>query len=99
MAYSVEFAASVREQLRALSARQRGIVIEVIERQLVHEPLTETRNRKPLRPSPVAPLELRVGNLRVFYEVAADEPNVVRVLAVGRKRGNTLLIAGKEIEL
>ncbi len=65
----------------------------------MHEPLTETRNRKPLRPNPVAPWELRVGDLRVFYEVAADEPNVVRVLAVGRKRGNTLLIAGKEIEL
>jgi hypothetical protein len=42
---------------------------------------------------------LRVRELRVFYEVADDEPNVVRILAVGRKRGNKVVIAGKEVEL
>jgi mRNA-degrading endonuclease RelE of RelBE toxin-antitoxin system len=99
MVYSVEFAESVKEQLRALPARQRALLLDSIEQQLVHEPLTETRNRKPLRPNPIAPWELRVGNLRVFYDVVAEEPNVVRVLAIGEKKGNKLFIASKEVQL
>ena len=65
----------------------------------MHEPLVETRRRKPLRPNPVAPWELSVGSLRVFYEVANDPRDTVRILAVGRKRRNAVVIAGKEIVL
>jgi hypothetical protein len=36
---------------------------------LAHEPLVETRHRKPLRPNPLAPWEPCVGSLRAFYEV------------------------------
>lgn len=99
MAYTVEFAESVKEQMKSLTARQRRAVFDCIEKQLLHDPLTETRNKKPLRPNPVAPWELRAGSLRVFYEVASDDPNVVKILAVGRKKGNKLIIANKEIEL
>lgn len=99
MAYRVELAESVKEQIKALPAYQRSLILESIEKQLIHDPLNETRNRKPLRPNPIAPWELRVGDLRVFYDVTADEPSVVRVLAVGQKRGNVLLIAGKEVNL
>jgi len=52
-----------------------------------------------LRPNPVAPWELRVGDLRIFYEVSAETPPTVDILAVGRKDGNILRIAGEEIEL
>ena len=76
-----------------------AIVFESIEEQLGYEPLRETRNRKLLRPNPIAPWELRIGNLRVFYEVVIQESDVVRVLAVGRKEGNLLIIAGKEVKL
>jgi mRNA-degrading endonuclease RelE of RelBE toxin-antitoxin system len=82
-----------------LTARERRIVLGAISRQLLHEPLNETRQRKPLRPNPVAPWELRVGQLRVFYEVSGAESGVVRILAVGRKRRNVLTIGGKEIGL
>ena len=99
MTYSIEFAESVREQLRSLPAQQRTLVLDSIERQLMHEPLLETRNRKALRPNPLAPWELRVGDLRVFYEVAEDQNDIVRILAVGQKRGNRLLIAGKEVKI
>lgn len=47
--------------------------------------------------NPMAPWELRVRNMRVFYEV--DEPGVVTVLAIGTKRGNRLYIEGEEMEL
>lgn len=96
MPYTVVFAESVENHLRALTARDRTTALGAIERQLTHEPLRETRHRKPLRPNPIASWELRVGALRVFYDVAG---NVVRVLAVGRKRRDVLTIGGKEIGL
>ena len=99
MAYRIEFAESVKTQIRAFSARQRVAILDAIEQQLQHEPLVETRNRKLLRPNPLAPRELRVGQLRVFYEVPVSDPDVVRILAVGQKKGNILRIAGKEIQL
>lgn len=99
MAYEIEFAESVKTQLKSLSTRERVIVIESIEEQLVYEPLVETRNRKLMRPNPLASWELRIGDLRVFYEVTADEPEVVHILAVGRKEGNRLFIAGQEVKL
>jgi hypothetical protein len=47
----------------------------------------------------MAPWELRVGDLRVFYEVTGADTSVVRILAVGRKGRNILTIGGKEIQL
>jgi mRNA-degrading endonuclease RelE of RelBE toxin-antitoxin system len=99
MAYEIAFAESVQEHFRVLTARERATVLDAIGRQLSHQPLDETRNRKPLRPNPVAPWELRVGQLRVFYEVVGTDTGVVRILAVGRKVRNTLMIGGKEIQL
>jgi mRNA-degrading endonuclease RelE of RelBE toxin-antitoxin system len=99
MAYRIEFAESVKEQLKVLTARQRGKVLDTIEAQLVNEPLKETRNRKLLRPNPLAPWELRIGKVRVFYKVTEDEPDLVKILAVGEKRGNKLFISGEEVEI
>ena len=99
MPYEIAFAESVQTHFGALTARERATVLDTIDRQLLHEPLTETRHRKPLRPNPVAPWELRIGQLRVFYEVVGEESGIVRILAVGRKVRNTLTIGGKEIRL
>lgn len=99
MPYTVEFAESVEHHFRALTARDRARVLAGINRQLLHEPLKETRHRKPLRPNPIAPWELRVGQLRVFYDVVATDGGVVRILAVGRKRRNVLVIGSKEAQL
>ena len=51
----------------------------------------------PLRPNPLASWELRVGELRVYYQVVADER--VMIVAVGRKDRNKVMIAGQEVEL
>jgi len=99
VAYQIEFAASVKAHLEALTARQRSTVLAAVERQLTNEPSKETRHRKPLKPNPVAPWELRVGALRVFYEVAEGPPAVVRILAVGIKVREILRIGGEEIQL
>jgi mRNA-degrading endonuclease RelE of RelBE toxin-antitoxin system len=104
MPYEIDFAASVKGQLETLTARQRATVLAAIEQQLTHEPLVETRNRKLLRPNPLAPWELRVGQLRVFYDVSAPEPGsnvagIVHVLAVGTKKGNVLWIGERKVDL
>jgi mRNA-degrading endonuclease RelE of RelBE toxin-antitoxin system len=97
--YQFEFAEAVKTHVAALTARQRTTVLDAIERQLVGEPLKESRNRKPLRPNPIAPWELRVGDLRVFYEVAASPASVVHILAVGIKDRNIVRIGGQEFQL
>ena len=99
MPYQVEFAESVKAHLETLTASQRATVLAAVETQLTDQPLTETRNRKPLRPNPVAPWELRVGRMRVFYDVSEVPPQTVRVLAVGVKDRNVLRIGGEEIQL
>ena len=99
MAHQIEFAKSVKAHLDGLTADQRNTVFDAIARQLTNEPSKETRNRKPLRPNPVAPWELRVGKLRVFYEVSEGSPATVQILAIGIKERNVLRIGGQEIQL
>jgi mRNA-degrading endonuclease RelE of RelBE toxin-antitoxin system len=99
VAYAIEIARSVVAQLESLTAYERARVLDAIDTQLGYEPLHETHHRKPLRPNPVAPWELRVGALRVFYEVGTGKAKSVRILAVGKKTGNVLWIAGRKIKL
>jgi mRNA-degrading endonuclease RelE of RelBE toxin-antitoxin system len=99
MAYKIELTESAAEQLRRLNARKRSLALDAIETQLMYEPLVETRNRKLLRPNPLAPWELRVGDLRIFYEVTGGPPATVYILAIGEKEGNRLWIGGEEVKL
>lgn len=99
MVYRIRFAVSAERQLARFTARHQAIVLDAIKVQLRDEPFRETRNRKPRRPNPLAPWELRVGELRIFYEEDAEEEDIVNILAVGMKKGNRLFIAGKEIIL
>ena len=84
---------------RALTARQRSIVLDEVETQLLHQPDIETRNRKPMRPNPVVPWELRIGDIRVYYDFVHEPTKRVLVRAVGIKIGNIVTIGGQEIEL
>jgi len=97
VAYEVEFVSSAKGQLYGFEVAERVGIIAAIEEQLSNEPLVQTRNRKRLRPNPLAPWELRVGNVRVFYDV--EEPTKVTILAIGTKDRNKLYIEGKEIQL
>jgi len=97
VAYEIRFAASAKRHLRAFEIAERAVIVDGVETQLAHQPLVETRNRKRLLANPIAPWELRVRDIRVFYEV--DEPGVVTVLAIGTKRGNRLYIEAQEIDL
>ena len=56
---------------------------------------SETRNRKPMRPNPIAPQELRVGQLRVYDEVS-DDPGAGRDGARHRDQGGNKVRIGDE---
>ena len=99
MAYRIEYSPDAEDHLRALTARQQAIVLDAVEVQLGHQPTVETRNRKPMRTNPLAPWELRIGDLRVYYDVQEAPEPMVMVRAVGIKTRNTVRIGKEVIEL
>lgn len=52
-----------------------------------------------MRPNPVAPWELRIGNLRVYYDVETEAEPAVYIRAVGVKLRNRVRIGKDVIEL
>ncbi len=91
----------VDEHLDWIESKFRHLVLAAIEEQLTYEPLTPTRNRKPMDPSSYGEdlWEIRFGpsnTLRAVYSVD-PEKRVVEVVAVGVKQGNRIMIAGKEL--
>jgi len=68
--------------------------LDTVDEQLTYQPTVETKNRKPMRPNPLAPWELRIGDLRVYYDVEEDPEPVVYINAVGIKERNQVRIAG-----
>ncbi len=96
--FKVEFTPEAVEDMRLLRKYERIRVIEEIENQLVHQPAQETRNRKRLRPNKVAEWELRADKFRIFYDID-KENKVVKIEAVGYKKGSRLFIHGEEYRL
>jgi mRNA-degrading endonuclease RelE of RelBE toxin-antitoxin system len=94
MAYHIRYDPETRPHLAALTARQRAAVRDGARAHLGSEPQRETRNRFQMAPPSLATWELRLGELRVFYDV---EGQTVRIRAVGVKQRNRLLIAGQEV--
>ena len=98
MRYQIAFSAESLLQLRMLTARQQRIILAAINEQLSYEPTIPTRNRKQMRPNPLAFWELRIGEFRVYYDIDEDE-SIADIRAVGIKQGNQVLIGGKIFNL
>ena len=99
MAFRIEFSPEADDQIADLRAHDRARLLTAIARQLLHQPAVPTRHRRPLRPNPVAGYRLRVGNLRVYYDVQEAPRRLVIVKAVGMKVRNRVFIGGREIKL
>jgi len=52
-----------------------------------------------MRPNPLAPWELRIGSLRVYYDIQEEPDRVVYIRAIGIKKRNRVLIGKEVIEL
>ena len=94
MPFSIDIMPAARLQLAGMSAGERRLIQEAVAARLRHEPAKLSRAVKLLRPNPAASHELRVGDLRVLYDVDVLAARVT-LKVVGRKVGNTLLVEGE----
>jgi len=100
-AYNPVLTGDAEAHLKGLTAGEMAMVADAIERYLRYEPTVETRNRKRMDPDKrlyVAPWELRVAHLRVYYAVKDEPDRAVVILAVGEKDRDRIKIGGQYIE-
>jgi mRNA-degrading endonuclease RelE of RelBE toxin-antitoxin system len=97
--YRIDFSPDAAGHLKSLTAAQRSLVQQAMNQQLLHEPKVPTRNRKRMRENSLSEWELRVRNLRVYYNVWDVDDPFVLVVAVGLKVRDRVFIAGKEADL
>ena len=95
MPYRVGYSPEADDHIRSLTARQRAIVLDGIEKHLFETPTEQARNRKRLRPNPIAFWELRLGDIRVYYDAEED---VVTVVAVGVRRRERVWIGSEVVD-
>ncbi len=82
MAFEIILAPEAVADLRRLSARDRATVRDAMEIHLRHEPTKVSKSRiKQLRGLARPQYRLRVGELRVFYDVAVSEVQVLAIVA------------------
>ena len=96
--FNLIFTKSALKDLTYLKKAKQVLIIDNTENQLIYEPLTKTKNRKPLRPNDLGKWELRIQQYRVFYDVDSEERSV-KIKAVGWKKHNVLYIRNKEFKL
>ncbi|OHD63272.1 MAG: hypothetical protein A2176_11870 [Spirochaetes bacterium RBG_13_51_14] len=100
--YNIFYSDEVFSHLLSIDKKYWPQIKHKIIEQLIHEPDTETRNRKPLSNPPIDDRwELRFGPqncFRVFYKIDYHN-NEVLILAIGVKIKEKLYIGKKEIKL
>ncbi len=97
--FRIEYALAAIQHLSSLTARQRATVLDVVALKLRHQPTVPTRNRKRLRDNTLAPWELRIGDIRVYFDVEEAPEPVVTIRAVGVKTRERVVIGGEEVDL
>ncbi|MCP4108983.1 MAG: type II toxin-antitoxin system RelE/ParE family toxin [Desulfobacteraceae bacterium] len=98
MKFVLKFTPDALDHLEKFRKHEQKIITEGMKKQLTYEPLTRTKNRKPLRHNPLSRWELRVEKYRVFYDVS-EESGTVEIKAVGYKEHNILFINEKEFAI
>jgi mRNA-degrading endonuclease RelE of RelBE toxin-antitoxin system len=82
MRYEIEFAPQAAQDYRHLNAHVRGGVRDAIETHLRHQPTKTSKSRiKRLRGLSRPQYRLRVGDIRVFYDVTGATVQVLAIVA------------------
>jgi mRNA-degrading endonuclease RelE of RelBE toxin-antitoxin system len=97
--FQIRYGDAAVQHLRHLTGHQRALALDTVVEQLTHQPAQPTRNRKLLRANPLAPWELRIGDIRVYFDVEEAPEAIVTVRAVGLKLREKVLIGGVEVDL
>lgn len=98
MKFSINIAESAIDDIKCFKKYERVIILNSIDKQLLYEPMVETRNKKLLRDNIFFRWELCIGKYRVFYNVNKND-RIVDITAVGYKVRNKLFIRRKEVEI
>lgn len=81
MTYRVLFAPEARDDYLVLPAHKRAEVRDAVNRHLQHELRKTSRSRiKRLRGTSRPQYRLRIGDVRVFYDVQADRVEVLGIV-------------------
>ena len=81
MRHEIIFAPEAVHDLKRLSARDRSTVQDAIERHLRHEPERTSRSRiKRLRGTSRPQYRLRVGEIRVFYDIVEQDVEILAIV-------------------
>jgi mRNA-degrading endonuclease RelE of RelBE toxin-antitoxin system len=81
MRYEIVFAPEAVQDLKRLSAKDRAIVREAIEEHLRFEPERTSQSRiKRLRGVSRPQYRLRVGQIRVFYDITGQDVEVLAIV-------------------
>ena len=85
MRYEIVLAPEAIEDLEALRANVRAEVRDAIQRHLRHEPTKQSKSRvKRLRGLSRPQFRLRVGDVRVFYDVREARVEILAIVAKDR---------------
>jgi mRNA-degrading endonuclease RelE of RelBE toxin-antitoxin system len=85
MRFEILLAPQAQEDFRALPARKRAEVREALETHLRHEPAKASKSRiKRLRGLKQPQYRLRVGEIRVFYDVTEQSVEVLAIISKAR---------------
>jgi mRNA-degrading endonuclease RelE of RelBE toxin-antitoxin system len=85
MRFEIVLAPSAVQDFQALPAHLRAEVREALERHLRHEPTKQSKSRiKRLRGLRKPQFRLRIGEVRVFYDVTDQSVQVLAVLTKAR---------------
>jgi mRNA-degrading endonuclease RelE of RelBE toxin-antitoxin system len=82
MRHTIEFAPEAAQDYRNLDAHVRGIVRDAIETHLRHLPARTSKSRiKRLRGLTRPQYRLRVGEVRVFYDISESTVQILAIVA------------------
>jgi mRNA interferase RelE/StbE len=85
MRYEIEFAPQAAQDYRDLDAHVRGGVRDAIETHLRHQPTKTSKSRiKRLRGLSKPQYRLRVGDVRVFYDVSETTVDILAIVEKSR---------------
>ena len=99
--FEIKFTEEAAEDLEVFSELEQKQVVRAIEAQLTFDAANEDGFRKRLQPFGPAEWEMRIGNIRVFYDVEYDMSEV-KIESIGKTffgRNSTHDDFGEEIEI
>jgi mRNA-degrading endonuclease RelE of RelBE toxin-antitoxin system len=97
MRFRVVFSPSAEDDLASYRVFEQRIIVDAIKAHLMADANLESKRRKKMIENRLASWELRTGDYRVFYEIEGDA--LVKIISIGHKHHNQLLIRGKRVEL